>query len=234
MKRLFATLRCDMLVLFRNGFFYISALFTLVWVALIQQIPRTNLLDASLLVPAMLLQHFVITTFYFIAALALLEKAEGTLSGLVVTPLRPAEYLFSKALTLTLAAALESLAIVIAAYGLSFRAAPLLAGMLALGGCYTLVGFVAVARFHSINEYLLPSVVLVSMLLLPLLGHFGIWRSPLLLLHPVQPMLLLLRAAFAPVSAGELAYGLSGSLAWLGVSFVWARSVFTRFVVRAT
>lgn len=231
MKRLLATLRCDFTIQFRNGFFYVGTLLTVIWIALLRQVPFGDV-DVGTLIPAMLVQHLLVTTFYFVGGLALLEKSEGTLAGLVVTPLHSAEYLLAKVLSLTLLAVTESMLIILAVYGARFWLLPLLGGMLLLGSFYTLYGFVAVARYDSLNEYLLPSIIVVALLMLPLAGYFGIWDSPLLYAHPVQPMLTLLHAAFVPATPWEIAYGIVGALGWLAASFALAQQQFHRFVVR--
>ncbi len=177
--------------------------------------------------------NLIITTYYFIGALILLEKGEGTLAGLVVTPLRDTEYLTAKIMSLTFLAMLESILIVVLIYGFNFKPLPLLAGMLLLGGFYTMIGFVTIARYDSINEYLLPSGVVVMLLMLPLIDYFALWESAIFYLHPVQPALVLMRAAFVSVEPWEIAYGVFGSLLWLGLSFAWAHRIFHRFVVRA-
>lgn len=231
MKRFLATLRCDLTIQFRNGFFAVSALLAVIWIVLLRQVPFGDV-DIGTLIPPVLVQHLLVTTFYFVGGLVLLEKGEGTLAGLVVTPLHDAEYLLAKVVSLTLLTVLESLLIIVAVYGTRFQLLPLLGGMLLLGSFYTLCGFVAIARYDSINEYLLPSVAVVSLLMLPLAGYFGMWNSPLLYAHPVQPMLTLMRAAFVPATAWEIAYGIVGSLGWVTASFVLAQRRFHRFVVR--
>ena len=109
----------------------------------------------------------------------------------------------------------------------------LLSGALSLGGVYTLLGFVAIARYDSINEFLMPSVLLVMALELPLLAHFDFVSRVPLLLHPVEPPLTLMRAAYEPVAGAELAYALVATGLWLGISYWWARREFGRFIVRA-
>ena len=84
-----------------------------------------------------------------------------------------------------------------------------------------------------VNEFLFPSVVLVTALLLPLLAHFGVMSRMPFLVHPVEPPLALMRAAYQPAGGPELAYAVAGTLAWVAVSYVWARRQFVRFIVRA-
>ena len=233
MTRLLPTLRWDVVLQFRNGFYAVSAFVILIVVGLWSQLPNADSLDYSLIIPALMMMNLLITTFYFVGALVLLEKAEGTLTGLVVTPLRASEYLASKVMSLTLLAVLENLVIVLLIYGFAFQPLPLLGGMILLGGFYTLLGFVAITRYDSINAYIFPSAVMVTLLMLPLLDYLGLWQNPIFYLHPLQPSLVLMRAAFDPLSAWQIAYGVIGSMLWFGLSFVWARRVFHGFVVRS-
>ena len=229
MTRLRATLHRDLVIQWRNGFYAVSVFIVLVSGLLLRQLPRPWL-DA--LLPAFLVSSLSFTTFYFMAALVLLEKDEHALDGLVVTPLRPAEYLAAKSGSLAALAVAESLLIVVLARGASPGLVWLVPGVALLGATFTLFGFVAIARYDSINTFLFPSVGFVSLLTLPLVGSVGLWDTPLFYLHPLQPALVLIRAAFTPTDAGMLTYGLGGALVWVVVSFAWARRMFHHFVVR--
>lgn len=230
MTRLVSSLATDVQVQFRQGFYFVSGFIVLIFTALLAQLPKGNL-DLSLVVPSFLLVNFVLTTFFFVGALVLLEKSEGTLYGLVVTPLRVGEYLFAKVASLTGLATLESALVVLFVFGLPPNILPLLLGLLLLGTLFTLLGFAVIARFRSINEYLLPAGFGVMLLLLPLLESTGLVSSPLFYLHPAQPAVTLLRRAYAPVSTLELVYAVLGSLSWAALSFLWARQVFARHIV---
>lgn len=224
-----SSLQTDVLVQFRHGFYAVSGFIVLIFTALLSQLPR-SILDLGVVVPSLLAVNFLITTFFFMGALVLLEKSEGTLNGLLITPLRETEYLIAKAISLTCLATLENLLIVLFAFGLHFHVLPLLLGMLALGALYTLLGFAVIARFNSINEYLLPAGLGVTLLVLPLLGITGLWPTPFFYLHPVQPAISLLRTAYTGVPVYEVAYALLGSILWVGISFAWAKQVFRRHI----
>ena len=230
MTRLVSSIATDVRVQFRQGFYFVSGFTVLIFTALLSQLPQDGL-DLSLVMPSFLLINFVLTTFFFVGALVLLEKSEGTLYGLVVTPLRDSEYLFAKTASLTGLATLESAIIVLLVFGVPLRPLPLLLGMLLLGTLFTLLGFAVIARFHSINEYLLPAGFGVVLLLLPLLTSTGLGSSPLFYLHPAQPAVILLRSAYAPVPTPELLFAISSSLAWAVLSLIWARRVFARHIV---
>jgi fluoroquinolone transport system permease protein len=233
MRRLAATLRRDLLLQYRYKLIAVSLFMVLFWGGLLALVPEGLRPEPRVIVPAFMVVNMMSTTFYFICGLVLFEKGEAVLMALVTTPLREREYLLSKVLSLTLLACFESFGIVVLFFGVRADWGPLIAGSLLLGSIYTLLGFVAVARYDSINEFLMPSLVLTTGLLLPLAAHFGVLSRLLVFLHPVEPALVLMRAAYAPVGGGELAYGLLGAMMWVVVSYQWARHRFNMFIVRA-
>lgn len=232
MKRLLATLRCDVRLQFRNGF-YFAATFVAVFMvmALRQLIHWLPPVDLGWWLPGLVLSNMLINTFYFIGGLVLLEKGEGTLEAQVVTPLRSREYLVSKILTLAGLALVENLIIVGAGAGLRFAVVPFVLGVGLITALFGLYGFLVVARYDSINEYLFPSVWYTVILLLPLLDYYGVWRSWLFYLHPVQAPLLILRSAFQPIEPWQWVYGLLYGGAWLAVMAVLSERAFRRFVI---
>jgi fluoroquinolone transport system permease protein len=231
MNRLLATIRCDLRLQQRNGFYYATAFVVAVYALGLSQLHAAGArLNLAWLLPAVVLNNLMITTFYFVGALVLLEKAEGTLAAQVVSPLRAGEYLAAKVITLTALALAYNLAVVTLVVGSGFGVLALIAGVGAMGALMVMAGFVAVARYDSVNEYLLPSLPYAAGLMLPLAYMFG-WDSPLLYLHPLQGPMLLMRAAFAPTDAWQLVYSALASALWLGVGAWLSQRSFQRFVV---
>ena len=228
MRRLLAAMACDARLQYRNGFYAAAAFVAAALVVMLRWLPPDAL---RFLMPALVLSNMQVNTFYFIGGLVLLEKAEGSLEAVVVTPLRPREYLASKVLTLGLLSLAEALAIVIASHGLGFNPWPLAAGVLLTAALFSLYGFAVMARYDSINEFLIPSVFYAAVLSLPFLDYFGIWEGPLVYLHPVQAPLVLLEAAFHPLPAAEVAYGVLYGLLWVAPMAAWGVRAFRRFVV---
>lgn len=230
MYRLLATLRTDARLQLRNGFYYATGFVLAIYALALSQLPG---LGARLawLVPALVLNNLAITTFYFAGGQVLLEKAEGSLSAQVVTPLRAGEYIASKTLTLTLLSLAYNLAIVALLVGRGVGPA-LVVGVAVAAAIYTLFGIVAVARYTTLNEYLLPSTVYIGGLMLPILPYALGWDHPLLYLHPIQAPLVLMRSASAPISAWQWAYGLLYSLLWLGLAYRLAHRAFRRHIAQ--
>jgi fluoroquinolone transport system permease protein len=227
MRRLRATLFWDIQLQLRNGFYGAAAFVLLSWAALLSLVPGDTMRWAM---PPLLLGNLVLGSFYFVGGLVLLERAEGSLTARTVTPLRAGEYLAAKVASLALLYLVESTLLALLFVGPSFALAPFVAGVLLGGALLTLAGFSTVVRFVSINEYLMPSVLVTAVLTLPLIAYVGNWNAWPVYLHPFTPALLLLEAAFAPVAPWQLVYGLAGGSLWLVPAAWLARRDFRRYV----
>jgi fluoroquinolone transport system permease protein len=228
MTRLQTAVRWDMRLQFRNGFYYAAAFIAVIMTVVLWQFPKAEL---STVLPVFVLGNMTIGTFYFMAGLVLLEKGEGVLEGLVVTPLRQWEYLAAKLASLTLLTIGENVLIVTAVFGVNYNLILLAVGI-GLMACFNILfGFIAVARYDSINRFIMPSVLMTTALALPLVDYLGLWQSPLIYLHPVQAMLLLLKGAFQPIATWQVAYGVLYAVLWIGLLFKASQHIFYRFII---
>ena len=228
MHRLAATLKLDLRLQLRNGFYYAVAFVLACWFVLLTRLPTV---DWGYVLPVFVFGNLVMVNFYFVAGLVLLEKAEGSLEAQVVTPLASWEYLVSKTVSLTALSLLEQIIIVWSAYGMGFGGGPLFSGIVLAAFLYTLTGFLLVARYESINEYLFPSVLFTVAISLPVVGYFGLWDTWLLYLHPFSAPLVLLTGAFRPIPPWQWVYGILYSAAWTGLLLLASRRAFDRFIV---
>ena len=219
-----AAIRNDVVLQIRYGLYAVSVVMIVFWGALLGMAGRNLSLSTVALLPALVVVNLLITTFYFMAALVLFEKAEGVLAALVVTPLGSSSYLLSKTISLTLLATVETFAIAAIVFE-DIRWPSAIAGSLLLGFFYACAGFVTVVPFSSIHRFLLPSVLVVSFLFLPLLGHFELVPRWLMLLHPIEPALRLMTGGGLPAAAA--------ACGWCVAAFSLARRAFDRFVVQA-
>jgi fluoroquinolone transport system permease protein len=231
MKRLIATVRCDMRLQFRNGFYYATAFLIGSWALLLSRLDL-NQTGAALrwLWPVFVLDNLIVNSFFFIGGLVLLEKGERTIEAQVVTPLRSWEYLAAKVITLTLLALLQNLLIVGLFYGRGVALLPLVGGVTLASTLYALFGFIAAARYRSLNEYLLPSALTAAVLLAPVAPYATGWDSWLIYLHPLQAPLLILEAAFQAVPGWRIAVALLGGALWLALAGLLSLRAYGRFV----
>ncbi|MFZ5969860.1 MAG: ABC transporter permease [Bacillota bacterium] len=228
MKRFFGALRNDILLQIKYGFYTVYTIVTLVYVLLLRSIPSSSL---DVITPFIIFSDPAFLGFYFIGGLILLEKGENTLEYLISTPLREKEYLLAKMVSLTLLAVLASLVIASFGYTNPFNLLLMITGLVLTSFLYILVGFVAVARFKTVNEYILTSIVYMFALNLPILGYFRLIQTPWFYLFPSQASLLLIRGAFQPVEVWEIIYGVIYLICWNIFMFKWAYRSFYRFIV---
>jgi fluoroquinolone transport system permease protein len=169
--------------------------------------------------------------FLFVAVMVLFERGSGTLSAVLVSPLTTGEYLWAKAVSLSMIAGICSVPMAIAAHGAGpglplFWATAVLTALL-----LTFLGLAAVVRARSINAYLLLVPPCLLPLCVPLIGEFGL-DSPVLWVFPTKSSLYLFDAA---LSGGSPLAGL-GAAGYLvvatGGAFLFARRSFDRHVRR--
>ena len=233
MTAMLNALRWDVVVQARNGFYWASAFLVVFISGLLLYVPEGARNNPALWVPAILVVNLQITTFFFVAGLMLLERDEGTLLALAVSPLSPSGYLAIRTLSLTGLATAETIAIVWIGFGTSGSWPLILAGSVALGTIYTGFGAAVASRYESVNALLLPASAFVALLLLPLLPHFELApRSPFIV-HPLEPPMTLIRAGYGVSEGTDIAFGILGSLGWSTIAFVSGRNR-VRAVMRNT
>jgi fluoroquinolone transport system permease protein len=228
MTRLLSIARWDVQLQFRNGFYFVSAFTAVFFIVLLKQVSGV---DLGYWWPAIITANLTINAFYFMAGIVLLEKGEGTLEAQIVTPLRPWEILTSKVLTLGLLSLFEMLAIIVLVQGIHFNWLLLVTGIVLYIAILALYGFIVVARYDSISEFLLPSMLWTLGFSFPLLYYFNIWRSWMMFLHPLQAILILLQSAFTSLPAWKVVYGIGYALLWTGIVMVLSLRAFHRFIV---
>ncbi|MDG4830723.1 hypothetical protein O7627_15620 [Solwaraspora sp. WMMD1047] len=164
--------------------------------------------------------------FLFIGVLVLFERGANTLQAVVVTPLSSGQYLWSKAIALTTVAVPCGLAMAVASHGAAVNPALLVAGVALSSVLFVFVGFVAVARVRSVNEYLLIVPVFLVPAVLPILDTVGLVESPLFYLFPTHASLVLLAAAVTTRPGWEQLYGVLYLSAAVAGAFGWAKRSF--------
>lgn len=229
MRRLATALACELKLHFRYGFHSAAILIGVASTLFLTAVPEAR---RAVLFPIVLILNQVILAFFLTARQVLMEKAEGSLIMIGVSPLRPHEYLASKVAAIGVLSLAVNLAMVRFAGGAGIRYLPLALGIAAASALLTLAAFLTASRFRSMGGFLLPSLAFVSALapaLLPdLLPGLEVSKSGWLDLHPLQAPLALIRAAFESASWVRLAYGVGYSALWAGVALVVCKKAFAR------
>ncbi len=230
MSRLSNTLRLDSQLQARNKVYLIIAVAAFGLALALRAVFTPEQLHFFM--PIVVLGGVSLTTVFLVGVLLLLERGEGTLNVVMVSPLRPTEYLASKLITLTALALVESAIMAGVAYGLGFSFGWLVLAVVMRASMGVAVGVAVGVRYSSITRFLLPAIVASLAFDLPNIWYLELWPSPLFYLWPSMPPLLLAKAAFLPVAPLQLVYAFVYGTLVVGAALLWASRAIDRFVVR--
>lgn len=235
--RLWAAIQTDLLLQARNQLYAISAVVSLVVGGALVWLSPPDLVVRT--VPMAVLMFVGGSTLLYVVAMIILEKDDGTLTAICVTPLRSWEYLAAKVATLAALATFEGVLLVGLALAWFARdptliwPSPLsLVGLVVLAVIHVLIGIVLVVRHERLMTVLLPMSAVAMTLQIPAFYFLGVLDTPLLLLIPSGPPALLIQGGFRSLQGWEWVVGGGGSLVlWVGL-WRWARAAFETYVVQ--
>ena len=230
MSRLASTLRLDATLQVRHRVYLIVLGATLGLALAIRSVVTPEQLEFFM--PVLVMYGVSLTTVFLVGVLLLLERSEGTLSVVMVSPLRPSEYLASKLITLAGLALVESTIVAVVAYGLGwsfgwFVLAVVMRASMGIG-----VGVAVGVRYSSITRFLFPGILASLAFDFPNFWYFEIWPTSLFYLWPSMPPLLLAKSAFFAVEPLQLVYAFVYGPLVVGAALFWASRSIDRFVVR--
>lgn len=230
--RLLTAVRTDVRLQARNQLYAISIGVAALCSGAVAWLSSPDTLQRS--VPMALLMFVGGSTLLYVVAMVILERADGTLTAVLVSPLRDAEYLASKAITLTALATLEAALIALGTHLLVDDAptpnAFLAVGVLTLGIVHVLAGIVIVVRYERIVEALIPMGVIATLMQLPALWFVGAIDHVAILAIPTGAPTMFLRAAYVELEPWQWAYALGGTTLTLAVLAWWSLAAFRTHV----
>ncbi len=237
MTRLLSAMKIDVIVQVRNNLYAIGIGVAVLVAVMVSQLASPNQLSS--LVPALMLLVIGGTTLLYVAGLILFERDEGTLHAVMVSPLRTSEYLWSKIITLTALATLESVTMVGGAMLIMSRsdemtwpAIPiLLIGIIAIGVMYTLMGIVLIVRYDKITDFLIPMAAILSVLQLPFLHFWGVIEHPAFLIIPTSAPTMLMQGAYIQLATWEWLYAMGYTAAMIMGLTIWAYRAFNTHII---
>lgn len=227
LRMLLRAIGWDLRLQLRYQIVTIAVVVTKLYSVILQGVPRPYVDPALVLLifsdPSML-------GFLFVGALVLFELGANTLEAVVVTPLSSSQYLWSKAISLTVISLPCGFAMAFAGHGAGFDYLALFAAIALSSLLFVFLGLVGVARVRTVNEYLIRVPLFLIPTALPFLNFVGVTNSRVLYLIPSQASLILFQAAFERRPAWEIAYAVGYLLVWLLAAFFWARRSFDRYI----
>ncbi len=190
--RVRVAIKNDMRYQIKHGFYLLYGIISALYIGVLMVCPSEHRgIVASIVIltdPAML-------GTFFIGAIWLLEKDEGLHGYYLITPLRAAEYIAAKALSLAIISTLAANAILLIAIGPGADYLLLSASILIGAAAFTTIGLWVASFARSLNQYMLLAAPLETFIALPpILAAFGI-AHPTLNLFPGMAVWQLIRRA---------------------------------------
>ncbi|MCB0193925.1 MAG: hypothetical protein KDJ65_18385 [Anaerolineae bacterium] len=237
MSRLLSALKMDAIIQVRTNLYTIGISAGVIVAIALWQLSRPEQL--FLVIPTLMLLVVGGSTLLYVAGLIIFEKDEGTLKATIVSPLRTSEYLWSKIITLTALATLEAI-VMIGGTMLLMRFSTdltlpniplLLAGIVAIGVIYTLIGIVLVVRYNAITDFLIPMSGVAVVLQMPFLYFLGWVTHPLFLVIPTSAPTMLMQGAYIPLADWQWLYGIGYTTILIGGLAWWAYRAFQWHII---
>ncbi len=212
--RMLNAIKADVTFQLKQGFYLVYILLTIIYMLIVHQLPEHMRI---VVVPIVIFFDPSIVGFFFIGGIVMLEKTQGILDFLIVTPLRSKEYLMAKAISMAMLAILASCAITLVAYQDEVRWSLLILGIGISALIFTLYGFFVAAKCKSLNAYFIKMIPYMLLIVLPCL----------LLL--VQTPFDWVFSVFPSVAGIRIVYGAFTGMHWLeaGLHLIYL-SIITR------
>jgi fluoroquinolone transport system permease protein len=189
--------------------------------------------DSDVLAPFASLAFSCLTTLPFLIAQITGERREGTLALLDLTPLRPHEYLASKAISFAIPSIPFNTVMVLISRGPYFNPFFFAAGLAVSGILFAWIAVALVGFLGHGGKAAWLAVPAAAFMLLPL--HPDARNIPcpfphyLIAAHPLAGPAFLIRESYQDRSGRDMAVAIVGSAFWMGLALAACRKAFTRF-----
>lgn len=191
--RIVNALKADIRFQFKQGFYLVYIILTLTYMIILGMLPEEW---KSTVVPLVLFSDPSMLGFFFIGALVMLEKVQGVIQYVVVTPLRSLEYLLAKVLSLTILALVATVMITLATYGYELNWFLLILGVILTSSFFVFYGFIVAVRCTTLNEYFIKMIPYLLLIVLPCFSLIGFPYSWVFNIFPSVAGLKLVYGAF--------------------------------------
>jgi fluoroquinolone transport system permease protein len=191
--RLQHAILADMRFQIKHGFYLVYVIITIMYLIILSFLPE-NVLSVAL--PIVVFSDPSVLGLFFIGGIILLEKGQGVLMVLVVTPLRSIEYILSKVISLSIISLAAALTITWFSYFPSVNWVLLILSTILTSGIFTLLGIMINAGCNTVNQYMLKTIPYMLLFILPCLALIGFPYSWLFTIVPSVAALKLMTGVY--------------------------------------
>jgi fluoroquinolone transport system permease protein len=198
--RLLNAIRSDIRFQIKQGFYFIYLIITVMYLVILSMVPE-NILTIAL--PLVVFSDPSVLGLFFIGGIIMLEKEQGIIQVLVISPLKTTEYIISKVVSLSLISTLSGLLLTI----FGTKAYPdwilLTISIFLTSSVFTLCGIMINAGCNTVNQYIIKTIPYMLLLVLPCFSLIGFKYSYLFNIFPSVSALKLMLGAFTGIGTME-------------------------------
>lgn len=191
--RLLHAVLADIRFQIKQGFYFVYVLITAMYLVIMSFLPEEIL---SIALPLVVFSDPSVLGLFFIGGIILMEKGQGILNVLVVSPLRSWEYVLSKVVSLALVSVLVALAITFFSGFQNVNWFILIISTILTSGIFTLLGIMINAGCNNVNQYLLKTIPYMLLFTLPCFALLGFPYSEFFTIFPSVAALKLMLGAY--------------------------------------
>ncbi len=195
----------------RQGFWLVYFIVSIIYILVLLNIPREARIIVSLV---MILSDTTMLGVIFIGALVLLEKQQGIIHSLFVTPLSPGHYIWSKTLSLSLIAVTMSILIYLPAWSFSGYTLLVLLATAVTAGIFAMLGLGVASGVESVNAYFGTLMGASLLIAIPVVPYLLLDNHPAFLFLPYIASLDIMLGTINPLPAWRIILDLALLGAW--------------------
>ncbi|WP_113671064.1 ABC transporter permease [Vallitalea guaymasensis] len=179
--RMTGALKTDFKFQMKQGFYIIYFFLTIIYMVILSMIPKEF---KNIILPIIVFSDPSVVGFFFIGGIIMLEKLQGIINYIVVTPLSIKEYILSKVFTLSLLAVIAGEAITFVSINSGVNNIILAIGIFISSVFFILIGIIVVVGCKTLNQYMVKMVPFLMLLIIPCISIIDFKFSYILTVIP--------------------------------------------------
>lgn len=225
--RLWNAFKLDIKSQMRNGLYTIYVVISMMYCVMINQLSaEVN----QLFIPILIFSDPAVLGFFFIGGIVMLEKSQGVLELLVITPLRIKEYLGAKIMSLTMISVVAGIAISVVS-GVKFNLVGLVLGIALTASFFTLFGFLLAVRSETMNQYFGKVIPAMMLIVVPCFSLIEFRYNWIFSIFPSVAAVRLLVSSFVEMEVYKAVIFMIILLIWNYVMYRYVMYIFNEYVV---
>lgn len=226
--RFLSAIKSDIIFQFKQGFYIIYIVITFVYMIALSWIPSSSL---KIVVPLVIFSDPSVIGLFFVGGIVMLEKTQGIIYTVVVTPLRTREYILSKVISLVLVSLFAGVIIVMVAYKGVVDWLLFFLTLILTASFFTFCGLIVGATCNTINQYIVRTIPIMLFFIIPCFTLISFQQISLFELFPSVAALKLMIGAFIGIDFIEGVFLLIYLLLINVVALKYTESIFEKYVV---